>query len=90
MYALFHESRDLTFHAFKIGIFPIKATKGEGLKILTPKQMLQRFPIVLTQVKAGNTSENLLHKIIHIIYSLYQAKEITKKIYNNIVNSVKV
>ena len=52
--------------------------------------MLQRFPIVLTQVKAGNTSENLLNKIIHIIYSLYQAKEITKKIYNNIVNSVKV
>ena len=66
-YALFYESRDLTFNAFKIGIFPIKATKGEGLKILTPKQILQRFPIVLTHVKAGNTSENLLNKIIHHI-----------------------
>ena len=35
-------------------------TKGTGLKILTPKQMLQRLPIALAQVKAGNNSENLL------------------------------
>ena len=53
---------------------------GKGCKILTPKQMLQRLPITLAQVKAGNTSENLLNEIREIIYSLYQAKEITKKI----------
>ena len=47
------------------------------LKILTPKQMLQRLPISLAQVKAGNTSENLLDEIKKIIYSLYQAKKNT-------------
>ena len=53
------------------------------LKILTLKQMLQRLPIALVQLKAGNTSENLLKKITQIIYCLYQTKEITKKAYNN-------
>ena len=58
-------------------------TKETGLKILTPKRMLQRLPIALTQVKAGNNSENLLNEIRQIIYSVYQSKEITKKVYNN-------
>ena len=58
----------------------------EGLKIFTPKQMLQRLPIALAQVKAGSTSENLLNEIRGIIYSLYQSKEITKKVYNTIMN----
>ena len=63
-------------------------TKGTGLKILTPKQMLQRLPIALAQVKAGNNSENLLNEIRQIIYSLYQSKEITKKVYNNLIKSL--
>ena len=54
----------MTLNAFKSGIFPMKATKGEGLKTLIPKQMFQRLPIALAQVKAGNTSENLLNEII--------------------------
>ena len=64
--------------------------KGKGLKILTPKQILQRLPISLAQVKAGNTSENLLNEIRQIIYSLHQAKEITKKVFTNIKNSIKI
>ena len=56
-----------------------KATEGTGLKILTPKQMLQRLTIALAQVKAGNNSESLLHEIRQIFYSLYQSKQITKK-----------
>ena len=52
-------------------------TKGTGLKILTPKQMLQRLPIALAQVKAGNNSESLLNEIMQIIYSLYQSKQYT-------------
>ena len=52
--------------------------------------MLQRLPIGFAQVKDGNTSENLLNQIREIKYSLYQAKEITKKVYNNIMNSIKV
>ena len=63
---------------------------GEGLKILTPKQILQRLPIALAQVKAGNTSENLLNEIRQIIYSLYREKEITRKVYYDIMNSIKV
>ena len=63
-------------------------TKGKGLKILTPKQMLQRLPISLAQVKAGKNSESLLNDIRQIVYSLYQSKQITKKIYNNIIKSI--
>ena len=47
-------------------------TEGKGLKILTPKQMLQRLPISLAQVKTGNNSESLLNEIRQIVYSLYQ------------------
>ena len=52
--------------------------------------MLQRLPIALAQVKAGNTSKNLLNEIKQIIYSLHQAKEIIKKEYNIIMNSMQV
>ena len=64
--------------------------EGKGLKILTPNQMLKRLPIVLAQIKAGNNSESLLNEIRQIVYSLYRSKEITKKVYNNIINSIKV
>ena len=67
-----------------------KTKHGTGLKILTPKQMLQRLPIALAQVKAGNNSENLLNEIRKIVYSLHQSKEITKKVCNNIIKSIKV
>ena len=60
-----------------------KESEGRGLKILTHKQMLQRLPIALAQVKAGNNSESLLNEIRQIVYSLYQSKQITKKVYNN-------
>ena len=65
-----------------------KATKGKGRKILTPKQMLQRLPIALAQVKAGNNLERLLNEIRQIFYSLYQSKQITKKVCNNIIKSI--
>ena len=67
-----------------------RAIKGTGLKILTPKQMLQRLPIALTQEKAGNNSESLLNEIRQIVYSLYQSKQITKKVYNNIIKSINI
>ena len=63
-------------------------TTGKGLKILTPKQMIQRLPIALVQVKAGNNSESLLNEIRQTVYSLYQSKKITKKVYNNIIKSI--
>ena len=64
--------------------------QGTGLKIITPKQMLQRLPIALAQIKAGNNLESLLNEIRQIVYSLYQSKQITKKAYNNIIKSIKV
>ena len=51
--------------------------------------MHQRLPRALPQVKVGNISENLLNEIRHIVYSLHWAKEITKKVCNNIKNSIK-
>ena len=48
-----------------------KSIRGEGFKILTPKQMLQRLSIAPAQVKAGNTSAELLNEIRKIIYTLY-------------------
>ena len=64
--------------------------EGTGVKILTPNQMLKRLPIALAQIKAGNNSESLLNKIRQMVYSLYRSKEITKKVYNNIIKSIKV
>ena len=52
--------------------------------------MLQRLQIAVAQIKAGNNSEGLLNEIRKIVYSLYQSKEITKKIYNNIIKPIKV
>ena len=67
----------------------IEEQYGKRLKILTPNQMLKRLPIALAQVKAGNNSESLLNEIRQIVYSLYRSKEITKKVYNNIISSIK-
>ena len=86
------KGRALMYNAFRSGIFHRleKSQEGEGLKILTLNQMLKRLPIALAQVKAGNNSESLLNEIRQIVYSLYRSKEITKKVYNNIIKSIKV
>ena len=85
----------MVLNGFKSKIFLTEST-GTGLlstdnsklKILKPKEMLQRLPIALAQVKAGNNLENLLNEIWQIIYSLSESKEITKKVYNHIVKSL--
>ena len=84
--------REMVLTAFKSGIFQVskESQEGKGLKILTPNQMLKRLPIALAEVKAGNNSESLLNELKQIVYSLYRSKEITKKVYNNIINSIKV
>ena len=68
----------------------IKGVKGTGVKTLTPNQMLKRLPFALAQTKAGNNSESLLNEIRQIVYSLYRSKQITKKVYNKIIKSIKV
>ena len=63
---------------------------GKGLKILTLTQLLQRLPVALAQVKAGNNSENSLNETRQIANSMYQSKEITKKVYHNIIKSMQL
>ena len=62
-----YDGRELVINTFKSGLIPLKSTTGTGLKILTPKQMLQKLSIALAQVKAGNNSESLLNKIREIL-----------------------
>ena len=61
---------------------------GEGLKILTNKQMLNRLPILLTQIEAGNNSIKLKNETRQILYSLYRSKVLTKTVYNNLIKSI--
>ena len=61
---------------------------GQGLKILTPNQMLSRLPIALAQLKAQNNSEKLKNEIRELLYSLYRSKNLTKTIYNNLINNI--
>ena len=58
---------------------------GQGLKTLTPNQMLSRLPISLAHLKAGNNSEKLQNKIRQILYSLYRSKNLTKQLYKSLV-----
>ena len=61
---------------------------GSGLKILTNKQMLNRLPILLAQIQAGNNSNKLKNKMRQILYSLYRSKVLTKTVYNNLIKAV--
>ena len=63
--------------------------KGEGLKILTNKQLLNRLPILLAQIKARNNSKSLKNEIRQILYSLYRSKVLTKTVYNNLIKSIR-
>ena len=66
-----------------------ESKKGEGLKVLTNKQMLNRLPILLAQMQAGNNSKSLKNKLRQILYSLYRSKVLTKTVYNNLVKSIR-
>ena len=61
---------------------------GQGLKILTPNQMLSRLPITLAQLKAGNNSEKLKNEIRQLLYSLYRSKKLTKQLYKSLIDII--
>ena len=65
------------------------SSSGSGLKILTNKQMLDRLPILLAQIQAGNNSKILKNEIRQILYSLYTSKVLTKTVYNNLIKSIR-
>ena len=72
----------------KILKFNIQNQEGQGLKILTPNQMLSRLPISLAQLKAGNNSEKLKNEIGQILYSLYRSNKLTKQIYKSLIDTI--
>ena len=61
---------------------------GQGLKILTPNQILSRLPISLAQLKAGNNSKKLKNEIRQLFYSLYRSKKLTKNVYKILVDII--
>ena len=60
----------------------------QGLKILTPDQILTRLPITLAQLKAGNNSRKLINEIRQLLYFLYHSKKLTKAIHNHLINAI--
>ena len=68
--------------------FNEKNQQGQGIKILTPNQMLNRLPISLAQLQAGNNSEKLKNEIRQLLYSLYCSKNMTKQVYNNLTKHI--
>ena len=72
----------------KILKFNKQNQQGEGIKILTPNQMLNRLPIALAQLNAGNNSNKLKNEIRQLLYSLYRSKNMTKQVYSNLMNYI--
>ena len=72
----------------EILIFNRKKQSGEGLKILTPNQILCRLPITLAQLKAGNNSEKHKNEIRQLLCSLYRSKKLTKQLYKSLIDII--
>ena len=68
----------------------VMSKKGKGLKIISNKQMLNRLPILLAQIEAGNNSNKLKNETRQILYSLYRSKALTKTVYNKLIKSIRV
>ena len=65
-----------------------KRQKGKGLKIMTPNQLITRLPILLAQNQAGINSQKLNNEIRQIINSFYRSKNLSKTIYNYLINNI--
>ena len=66
----------------------IEQQEGQGIKILTPNQMLNRLPIALAQLQAGNNSNKLKNEIRQLLYSLYRSKNMTEQIYKSLIGII--
>ena len=66
----------------------IEQQEGQGIKILTPNQMLNRLPIALAQLKAGSNSNKLKNEIRQLLYSLYRSKNMTEQIYKSLIGII--
>ena len=82
------ENKKMTNIVKRILYFNNLEQSGQGLKILTPNQMLSRLPITLAQLKAGNNSEKLKNEIRQLLYSLYKSKKLTKQLYKSLIDII--
>ena len=82
------ENKKMTNIVKRILYFNNLEQSGQGLKILTPNQMLSRLPISLAQLKAGNNSEKLKNEIRQLLYSLYRSKKLTKQLYKSLTDVI--
>ena len=85
--------RDLKIIVDLYNIYNLKSDsdtsiEGEEIKILTNKQMLNRLPVLLAQIQAGNNSKSLKNEMRQLLYSLYRSKVLTKTTYNNLIKSI--
>ena len=82
--------KDMLDYIDELSVFynDLNLKKVKGLKILTKQQMLNRLPILLAQIQAGNNSSKLKNEIRQIIYSLYRSKALTKTVYNNLIKVI--
>ena len=85
--SMIEENEKITNIVEHILYFSQLEQKGEGLKILTPNQMLSRLPISLAQLKAGNNSEKLKNEIRQL-YSLCRSKIITKELHKSLIDII--
>ena len=83
---IFNDAIDEAFN--KVYNDAINKQKGQGLKILTPQQMITRLPILLAQIKAGKNLQKLKNEIRQIVYSLYRSKNLSKVIYNHFIDTI--
>ena len=65
-----------------------KNQQGQGIKILTPNQMLNRLPITLAQLQAGNNTNKLKTEIRQLLYSLYRSTNITEQVYKSLIGTI--
>ena len=72
----------------KILKFNEQNQQGQGIKILTPNQMLNRLPIALAQLQAGNNSNKLKNEIKQVLYLLYRSKNMTEQVYKSLIGII--
>ena len=85
---MFQDFEYALFRVFPPGSDENKKQNGQGLKILTPQQMITRLPILLAQLKAGNNSQKLKNEIRQLLYHLYRSKNLSKTIFNHLINNI--
>ena len=86
--SMIEESAKVINNVERILYFNQLDQSGQGLKILTPNQLLSRLPICFAQIKAGNNSEKLKNEIRQLLYSLYRSKKLTKQLYKSLIDII--